>query len=123
MTILRLGVVCADEPIDVAEYGDVDLWLDISLAPSKEGRLRQAIYKPTGCNSPYGDQSTAQAAMFRAPVPILAAGFSSRRIHESHKNGADTRICRNKQQCQDGNNAKTIPALRNEELRKVLPAA
>jgi hypothetical protein len=40
-----------------------------------EGRLRQAIYKPTEVYLAVWGQSTAQAAMFRAPVPMLAAGF------------------------------------------------
>jgi hypothetical protein len=75
MTLLREGVVRPDEPISVGEYGDVDLWLEISLAPSMEGRLRQAIYKPTEVYLAVWGQSTAQAAMFRAPVPMLAAGF------------------------------------------------
>ncbi len=75
MTLLHEGSVHADEPINVAEYGDVDLWLEISLTPTLEGRLRQFLYKPSEVYLVVWDQSTTQRGMFRAPVPMLDAGF------------------------------------------------
>ena len=75
MTLLHEGQVHADEPISMAEYGDVDLWLEISLTPTLEGRLRRTLYKPPEVYLVVWGQSNEQQATFRAPAPMLAAGF------------------------------------------------
>jgi len=75
MTLLREGVLHADEPLAMAEFGDADLWLEISLAPSLKGRLRQAFYKPPEVYLAVWGQNPLQVRLFRAPVPMLAAGF------------------------------------------------
>ena len=75
MTLLREGSVAEGEPINVAEYGDVDLWLEITMTPTLEGRLRQVFYKPTETYLVVWAQASAQPVAFRAPVSMLAAGF------------------------------------------------
>jgi hypothetical protein len=89
MTLLREGSVHEGEPIGVAEYGDEDLWLEISLTPTVEGRLRQFLYKPPEVYLAVWGQSTQQGAVFRAPVPMLAAGFLASPVVLRNRDMAD----------------------------------
>jgi hypothetical protein len=88
-TLLREGSFRAGEPIGVAEYGDVDLWLEISLAPSLAGRLRQALYKPPEVYLIVWALGSRQGFMFRAPVPMLAAGFLASPVALQNQDVAD----------------------------------
>jgi hypothetical protein len=89
MELLREGVVRVGEPITVAEYGDSDLWLEISLAPTAKGRLREILYKPSEVYLAVMTQPTQQAPVFRAPVSMLAAGFLASPILMQTKDVAD----------------------------------
>jgi hypothetical protein len=75
MTLLHEGSVSAGEPIDVTEYGGADLWLEITLTPTLEGRLREIFYKPSEAYLLVWGQSSSRPVAFRAPVSMLAAGF------------------------------------------------
>ena len=75
MTLLREGSLSEGEPINVAEYGDVNLWLEITLKPTWEGRLREIFYKPSEAYLDAWGQSSEHQVEFRAPVSMLAAGF------------------------------------------------
>jgi hypothetical protein len=75
MTLLHEGPMRADEPINLEEYGDVDLWLEISMKASVEGRIREALYKPPEVYLAVRGKPGTQAMMFRAPATMLAAGF------------------------------------------------
>lgn len=76
MTLLREGTVHVLQPIHLEEYHDLDLWLEISLTPTARGRLREMLYKPPQVRLAVVDQtSTTRAKVYRAPVPMLAAGF------------------------------------------------
>lgn len=75
MTLLHEGSVSENERISVAEYGDADLWLEITLTPTLEGRLREIFYKPSEAYLTVWDQSLTHQVSCRAPVSMLAAGF------------------------------------------------
>jgi len=75
MTLLKEALARADEPINLSEYGDDDLWMEISLTPSIKGKLRETFYKPPEVYLGVWGQSSARAINLRAPFKMLGAGF------------------------------------------------
>jgi hypothetical protein len=74
--LVREGTVHPSEPIFLYEFGDADLWLQIDVKPTLLGRARQFFYKPTIVRLAMWHKSSKQgASTFRAPTPMLAAGF------------------------------------------------
>lgn len=76
LALVREGTVHPSEPIFLHEFGDADLWLQIDVKPTLLGRARQFFYKPTIVRLAMWHKSSKQgASTFRAPTPMLAAGF------------------------------------------------
>lgn len=76
LTSLSEGTVHPGEPIFLNEFGDADLWMQIEVKPSLLGRVRQFFFKPTTLRIAMWHKSSRQSASsFRAPAPMLAAGF------------------------------------------------
>jgi len=76
LTLLREGMVRPGEPIDLKSYGQSDIWLEIDLEPTAAGRLRQFFYQPSIVRlSVWEGVPGKPAKQFRAPPPMLAAGF------------------------------------------------
>ena len=76
ISLLREGTVRLSQAIDLREYGDTDLWLEISLEPSLRGRLRQVLYRPPTVRlAAWREPGGKLLVRNRAPAPMLAAGF------------------------------------------------
>jgi hypothetical protein len=76
LTLLREGAVRPSEPINLKPYGDTNLWLEITLAPSLSGRLREILYRPPPVRlAAWRVPRKELLARRRAPAPMLAAGF------------------------------------------------
>jgi hypothetical protein len=76
MTLLREETVAPGERIDLTEFGDVDVWMEITVTPSLPGRMRSFLSQPAETYiAVWGNGSQGPVAGFRAPVPMLAAGF------------------------------------------------
>ena len=76
LKLLREGDAQWGERIDVADYGATNLWLEIAVKPTWAGRLRQVLYKPPETHlAVWTGTNGAPPKRFRAPVPMLNAGF------------------------------------------------
>lgn len=76
LTLLREGTVKPGEPILLNESGEADLWLQVTVKPNLLGRARQFFFKPTNVRLAMWRKSSKEgASWFRAPTPMLAAGF------------------------------------------------
>jgi hypothetical protein len=76
LSLLRDGTVRPGEPITLDEFGQADLWMEVIVKPTLLGRVRQFFYKPTIVRVSMWRTTTRQgASSFRAPAPMLAAGF------------------------------------------------
>lgn len=76
LSLLREGTVHPSQPIFLNEFGDGDLWMQITVKPTFLGRVRQFFYKPPIVRLAMWHKSSKEgASWFRAPVPMLAAGF------------------------------------------------
>jgi hypothetical protein len=76
LTLLREGTVKPGEPILLNESGQTDLWMQVTVKPTLMGRTRQFFYKPTNVRlAMWRKSSKVGASWFRAPTPMLAAGF------------------------------------------------
>jgi hypothetical protein len=76
MTLLREEILAPGQRIDLTEFGDVDVWMEITITPSLPGRLRSFLSQPAEAYlAVWGGGSQGPAAVFRAPAPMLAAGF------------------------------------------------
>ena len=76
LTLLSQGTVRPGEPIDLERYGQSDIWLEIDLEPTVAGRLRQFFYQPSLVRLSVWDGVSARPTkQFRAPTPMMAAGF------------------------------------------------
>jgi len=76
LRLLRQGVVGPGKPIDLREYGDADLWLEIDLSPTVTGRLRQLVYRPPTVRlAAWREPARELLVRHRAPASMLAAGF------------------------------------------------
>jgi len=75
MKLLSEGSVLGGQPIDVGQYKDMNLWLEITLVPTLEGRLRQIFYRPPEVYIVLWNESSTHPLSGPAPVSMLAAGF------------------------------------------------
>jgi hypothetical protein len=76
LALLRDGVVRLGEPIQLEDFGDASLWMEISVKPSLLGRIREFFYKPPKIRlAIWSTSSSVRPARFPAPVPMLSAGF------------------------------------------------
>jgi hypothetical protein len=76
LTLLREGMVKPGEMIDLTDFGDADLWVEISVEPTLAERLRQFFVRPSvvrvACWRQPGKDLLVRN---RAPPSMLAAGF------------------------------------------------
>jgi hypothetical protein len=76
LTLLREGTVHPGEPILLNDSGQTDLWMQVNVEPTALGRARQFFFKPTNVRLAMWRKSSKDgASWFRAPAPMLAAGF------------------------------------------------
>jgi hypothetical protein len=76
LSLLREGVVHPGERIDLRGFGSTNLWLEITLAPSVAGRLREFFYRPPPVRlAAWREPGKGLHTRRRAPAPMLAAGF------------------------------------------------
>jgi lysophospholipase L1-like esterase len=76
MPLVRVGTVRPGQAIDLREFGDTDLWLEISLEPTLLGRLRQVFYRPPTVRlAAWREPDGKLMVRNRAPAQMLAAGF------------------------------------------------
>jgi hypothetical protein len=77
LKLLREGTVRPGERIDLKDFGDANLWLEIALEPAWLGWLRQILYQPPPVRlAAWRDEGPKNLlARRRAPAPMLAAGF------------------------------------------------
>jgi hypothetical protein len=74
--LVREGTVRPGQAIDLREFGDTDLWLEISLEPTLLGRLRQVFYRPPTVRlAAWREPGGKLMVRNRAPAQMLAAGF------------------------------------------------
>ena len=74
LTLLREASVTVHEPIRLVEFGDTDIWMEIDVNPSFGGRIRSLLSQPSEVYlAAWNNQGPVVG--FRAPVPMLAAGF------------------------------------------------
>ena len=73
---LREGTVRPGEPILLTDNGQTDLWLEVTIKPTLAGHARQLFYKPPIVRmAMWHNPSKQGASWFRAPAPMLDAGF------------------------------------------------
>jgi hypothetical protein len=76
LTLLREGTVQPGQRIDLASFGDANLWMEVGLKPTWLGRLRQFLYQPPTVRiAAWSDRTRKLLCRQRAPAPMLAAGF------------------------------------------------
>ena len=76
LTLLREGTVRPGKPIVLQEFGDTNLWLEITLEPtSLAGSESSFITLPPFGWPPGARQAKGAADRRRAPAPMLASGF------------------------------------------------
>jgi hypothetical protein len=74
---LRSGTAAIGQRIDVSEWADRDLWLEIDVHPPALARLMSTLVRPpaTRLRLWSADGDDADGTLFHAPAPMLAAGF------------------------------------------------
>jgi hypothetical protein len=86
LTLLSEGVVHLGDPIGLSGSGDRDLWVQIRLDPSWQGRIREFFFRPPKVRLGIW-QEPGQGRIARPPAPalMLAAGFlaSPLLLHQS----------------------------------------
>jgi hypothetical protein len=76
LTLIREGVVRPSEKLELKDYGNANIWLEISLEPTALGRALTFLYHPSEILlTAWRESARTQMAVFRAPAPMLAAGF------------------------------------------------
>ena len=76
LSLLREGALSLGEPIRLDEFGETNLWLEITMQPTLLGRARQIFYKPSKIRlAVWRTSSKSQLSKYPAPAPMLAAGF------------------------------------------------
>jgi len=75
LTLLREGTAHSGEKIGLTDFGDANLWMEISLEPSLRGRLTDFFYHLSGVRLAPWTSSTPPALSFRAPPSMLSSGF------------------------------------------------
>ena len=76
LKLVTEGTVRFGELINLTNFSDLNTWLEITIDPTLVGRLRQFLYQPPVVRLAVWDEAGRPlAAKFRAPAPMLAAGF------------------------------------------------
>ena len=76
LTAIKEGIVRPGELIGLQDYGHANLWLEVKVEPTALGQARSFLYHPSEIMLTAWHQSkSTQKATFRAPAPMLAAGF------------------------------------------------
>jgi hypothetical protein len=76
LTLLREGTIRAGERLNLAGFGETNLWVELRAEPTLAGRLRQVLYRPAELRLlVWGDTTENGPRRFRAPAPMLSAGF------------------------------------------------
>lgn len=76
LTLLRQGTVHVGQPIELESDGSSDIWLEVDVQPTAAGRLRQLCYHPSRVWLSVRDGIPAKPTkLFRAPPPMMTAGF------------------------------------------------
>ncbi len=75
LALLRQGAIRPREPILLGSDADTDLWLEIDAEPSWRGRARGILYQAPLVRLGVEREPGARPLKFRAPPPMLAAGF------------------------------------------------
>ena len=76
VSLAREGTVRPGQAIDLREFADTDLWLEISLEPTLLGRLRQVLYRPPTVRlAAWSEPGGKLLVRNRAPAQMLVAGF------------------------------------------------
>jgi hypothetical protein len=76
MTPVREGKAAIGEPILLSALGSNDLWMEIRLNPTLFSHVRQMLYPPPPVRlCAWNGQPAIRGDQFRAPTPMLAAGF------------------------------------------------
>ncbi len=74
LTLLRQRTAHMGEPIPLTDFGATNLWMEIQVEPSWRGRLREFAWQTTRLRVGVW-RRTRPYRTFRAPTPMLAAGF------------------------------------------------
>ncbi len=76
LELLAKGTVRAGEAINLSQYAEADLWLEIEMAPSFVGRVRQIVFQPPTVRlAAWREPGKGLLLRRRAPAAMLAAGF------------------------------------------------
>ncbi len=77
LSLLAERIVEPGQAVELASFGEENIWLQILLEPTLAGRLRQFVYKPGEVNLVVwrGNASRPVGDKYRSPAPMLAAGF------------------------------------------------
>jgi hypothetical protein len=76
MTLLREGHSRFGQVIDLKEFGEANLWVEIDLRPNWRGLIRQWFYKPPKVRlAVRREPLPAKPITFKAPPAMLRAGF------------------------------------------------
>jgi hypothetical protein len=82
-TLLAEGDVRWNEKIEVSKFGTTNLWMEMDPQPSLAGRARQFLYQPAETRlAVWSETNKVNAKRFRAPAPMLAAGFWANPLQE-----------------------------------------
>jgi len=73
LALLKQATANIGERIDLTHFGETNLWMEINVRPSVRGCLRAFIYKPAVLR--IAVWSGKSKAAYRAPAPMLSAGF------------------------------------------------
>jgi hypothetical protein len=90
LALLCQGLVRPGERIDLRGFGKTNLWLEIKLAPSVTGLLRESIYRPPPVRlAAWREPGQGLLTRRRAPAPMLAAGFLASPILQRNQDVLD----------------------------------
>ena len=75
LKLLREDIVAPGTPIGLEKYGRANIWMEISLAPTIAGKIRQLSYKSSELRLTAWRGPSKTKATFHSPAPMMAAGF------------------------------------------------
>jgi hypothetical protein len=73
LNLLREASVSLRQQIDLLEFGQTNLWMEIDAEPTLLGRVRELFYKPSKIRLKVFPGAADSG--FPAPAPMLSAGF------------------------------------------------